>query len=97
MNLTGPFTAVTRAPWRRMALAAALAGAALLAVAGAAEACPMCKDALIEPGAVAQRVGTAKGYALSIAVLLAVPYALIGGIGMLLVRSARRRHGGQAS
>ncbi len=56
-----------------------------------AEACPGCKEALFDPGQLAQKLSTAKGYALSIAVLLTVPCALIATVTVLIVR-AQRRH-----
>ena len=56
----------------------------------AVEACPGCKEALFDPGQLQQKLSTAKGYALSITLLLCVPVTLIGGIATLIVRA--RRH-----
>lgn len=53
-------------------------------------ACPGCKEALFEPGKVAQNLATARGYALSIALLLAVPVALIGTITLLIARARKK-------
>ena len=55
-----------------------------------ASACPGCKEALFEPGKIAERVAIARGYALSIALLLGIPVALLGTIAILLVRARRR-------
>ena len=54
-----------------------------------AVACPLCKEALTDPGQLPQRLATAKAYAVSIGVLLTVPAALIGGISMLILRRSR--------
>ena len=56
----------------------------------AAGACPGCKDALFDPGQIAQRVTTARGYALSIGLLLGMPALLLTGIAALIVRSRRK-------
>ena len=55
-----------------------------------AMACPMCKESLFDPGQLPQKLSTARGYALSIGLMLAVPAALIAGVTMLVVRAARR-------
>ena len=69
----------------------------MLIAPAAAIACPGCKEALIDPSTLSQRLGAARGYALSIGILLSVPVALIGGVTALIVRSARRhRHPGSA-
>ena len=54
------------------------------------EACPGCKEALIDPSQLHQRLSAAKGYALSIGLLLLVPLTLIATVAVLLVRSHRR-------
>ena len=54
-------------------------------------ACPACKEALFDPGQLKQTLATAKGYAMSIALLLSVPAALIGGTAALIVRAHRRQ------
>lgn len=53
-------------------------------------ACPGCKEALFEPGQLHQRLATAQGYALSIALLLVVPAGLVGGIALRIVHTRRR-------
>ena len=53
-------------------------------------ACPGCSESLFEPGKVAQNLSTARGYALSIALLLGVPVALLGAIAGLVVRARRK-------
>ena len=56
-----------------------------------AGACPLCKDALIEPGRKATQSRAARAYAISIAALLGAPAVLLGGITTMVVRSSRRR------
>ena len=56
---------------------------------GTANACPACKEALFDPAQLPQRLATARGYAVSIGVMLAVPALLIGGVATRIVRSAR--------
>ncbi len=56
-----------------------------------AEACPGCKEALFDPAQLQQKLSTAKGYALSIGVLLSVPLVLLGGIVTMVVRARRNR------
>ena len=63
----------------------------LLAVSSEVSACPLCKEALFDPGQMHQRLATAKGYALSIALLLSVPAALVAGVTTLIVRAHRRK------
>ena len=56
-------------------------------------ACPGCKEALFDPGQLQQKLSTARGYAWSIGLMLAVPLGLIGGVSALVARaSSRRRH-----
>jgi hypothetical protein len=52
--------------------------------------CPGCKDALVEPSELPQRLGLARGFTVSIGVMLAVPAALLAGLAALIVRSAHR-------
>ena len=54
-----------------------------------AMACPMCKEALIEPGGLGQRLAAARGYAASILLLLTVPSGLIAAIAAIIVRAQR--------
>ena len=63
----------------------------LLVWASVAEACPGCKEALFEPGKVSQLISTARGYALSIGLMLLVPASLIACLALLIIRSARRQ------
>lgn len=53
-------------------------------------ACPGCKEALFEPDKVQQQLSTARGYALSIGLMLLVPVGLIGGVTFSVVRASRR-------
>ena len=57
-----------------------------------ASACPGCKEALFDPGQLQQKLATARGYALSIGLLLAVPFGLVAGVAALIVRATRRHH-----
>ena len=57
----------------------------------AAIACPACKEALFDPGQLHQKLSTAKGYALSIMLMLSVPVILIGGIATSIIRTQRRK------
>ncbi len=63
--------------------------ASLVCFASSVWACPGCKDALVEPTELPQRLGAARGYAASIALLLLVPAGLVGGIAALIWRSQR--------
>ncbi|MBI2105188.1 MAG: hypothetical protein HYT90_06435 [Candidatus Omnitrophica bacterium] len=56
-------------------------------------ACPGCKESLFDPGGLPQRLAVAKGYALSIGLMLAVPLGLVGGLTALVIRSARSKRG----
>jgi len=62
----------------------------LLLLPSVAMACPMCKEILTDPTQISQRLATAKAYALSIGVLLAVPATLIGGVATLILRASKR-------
>jgi len=62
-----------------------------LLVPAAALACPTCKEALFDPGELPQRLSTARGYALSIGLLLAMPLGLVGGGSVLILRAQRRK------
>ena len=55
-----------------------------------AEACPFCKDALWAPGGAATQSRLAQGFAFTILGMITVPLVLVGGIAVLVVRSARR-------
>jgi len=55
-------------------------------------ACPLCKEALFEPGQAEATSRLVKGYTISIATLLGIPLVLVGGIAMRIVRSSRRAH-----
>lgn len=63
--------------------------ASLLLVAGAAVACPACKDAVAsrENPAAARLT---RGYARSIYLLMATPYLLFGGVALTIARASRR-------
>ena len=63
-----------------------------LAACSVASACPMCKEALFDPGQLHHRLATAKGYALSIGLMLSVPLALVVALVTAVVRAQRRHH-----
>ena len=63
----------------------------LLGLPVAASACPGCKEALFDPAQLQQKLSTARGYALSIGVMLMVPVALIGGVAAGIIRAAKRK------
>lgn len=65
--------------------------AAWMAPAATALACPACKEALFDPAQARQIMSAAGGYALSIGLLLGVPFALVGGLALMIVRQARRK------
>ena len=71
-----------------------LAGFFLLAFSTVAWACPFCKEALFDPGQLQQKLSTARGYAMSIALFLSVPAVLVGGVAALIVRAFRRHKSG---
>lgn len=57
---------------------------------GVAWACPMCKEALGDPARPHTVTRAAKGYAVSIAALIGMPFLLVGGLATLIVRGHRR-------
>ena len=60
----------------------------------AALACPACKDAVFDSSQAQQTTQRAKGFAVSIALMLGMPALLIGGVATSVVlahRSAARR------
>ncbi len=88
---SGPRFAAVRAR-RRVLLPASpvafsLSFLLVLLCAGAARACPACKDALAQDPNGPQLT---LGYARSIYLLMWMPYLLFGGITFAIVRSARR-------
>ena len=68
-----------------------VAAVVMFLFAQAAHACPGCKEALFDPGQLAEKIATEKGYAFSIGVLLAVPFFLTGGLIAAVARSIRRQ------
>jgi len=59
-------------------------------MAGAAGACPMCKEVAANQSDPATAEHLRSGFALSLGLLLSTPYLLFGGITFLITRSARR-------
>jgi len=68
-----------------------IAASILCVVSPLARARPGCKEALFDPGQLSQKLSTARGYAISIGLLLAVPFVLVAGTAALIVRAQRRR------
>jgi hypothetical protein len=68
----------------------AVGAACLIVFPAITAACPGCKEALFDPGQVAQTVGAARGYAWSIILMLAVPFLLLGAITALILRARRK-------
>ena len=62
----------------------------LLSGAATGWACPGCKEALFDPGQLHQKLWAAKGYALSIGLLLLAPAILVAALALMIVRGARR-------
>jgi len=81
---------------RQVRLSASLLFAVLFVFPAVAGACPGCKESLFDPTQLHQKLSTAKGYALSIGLLLAMPAGLVGALALLIVRAQRhhqRPHG----
>jgi len=68
-----------------------LTGFFLLGFSAVTWACPLCKEALFDPSQLQAKLATAKGYAVSIGLLLSVPALLVGGVAALIVRARHRR------
>lgn len=75
---------------RKLSQIAALFIGAAIASQGQAIACPGCKEALFDPGQLAEKIATAKGYAWSIGTLLSVPFLLVATVALLVVRNTRK-------
>ncbi|MBI4341925.1 MAG: hypothetical protein HY599_00985 [Candidatus Omnitrophica bacterium] len=71
-----------------------LIGLVTLLAPAVAHACPGCKEALFDPGQLVEKLATSKGYALSIGLLLLVPFTLVGGIAVAVARASRKRQPG---
>lgn len=56
-------------------------------------ACPGCKESLFDPAQLPQRLATARGYALSIGLMLAMPLGLVVGVALLILRAQHRKSG----
>ena len=56
-----------------------------------AYACPGCSEALFDPAQGAARVGTLRGYLISIVMLLGIPVLMIAWVAMAVARASRRR------
>ncbi len=76
---------------RSIAARSLLAAAVFLVVAawaGECLACPNCKDSLA--GQSGETMNVARGYALSILIMLGMPFALAGSFGLYVWREMRR-------
>ena len=69
-------------------LVAALVVVGWAAVAGACLACPNCKDSLA--GQSGETMNVARGYALSILIMLGMPFTLAGSFALYVWREMRR-------
>jgi hypothetical protein len=72
----------------RISRVVAAAMTALLLLPALLAACPLCKDAL-ETDGVPNQVG--RGFYYSILLMLSAPFLLVGGLGLKIYRSRRRR------
>ena len=75
---------------RRLA-AAGLGTVAFIGWLAVVHACPTCKESLVDFPQAQQVRQTAKGYALSIGLLIGTPMLLVGTVATLIVRHQRRR------
>jgi hypothetical protein len=55
-----------------------------------ANACPTCKESLWDVTQAQHLLKTAKGYAMSIGLLIGTPLLLIGGLAIVIVHQSRR-------
>lgn len=86
---------MTRRSWgltHLLALTLLLLTACGFLLSGVSWACPMCKEALGDPAQAQAVTRVARGYAVSIAALIGMPFILVSGVAMLIVRANRRRH-----
>jgi len=81
---------ISDSPRRRHPTLLLLTGYFLFVSAAVASACPTCKEALFDPAQAQRILGAAKGYALSIGLMIGMPLLLVGGITLLIVRQVRR-------
>lgn len=72
----------------RRDLLAVMVMLAIVAWAGACVACPNCKDSLAGPSG--ETMNVARGYALSILIMLGMPFTLAGSFGVYVWREMRR-------
>jgi hypothetical protein len=76
----------------RRAVVLALVVLVLLPVVLAA--CPLCKDALEDKGAVPNQLG--RGFYYSILLMVSAPFAVVGGLFFRIYRSRRRQPGARS-
>ena len=95
LDLAGQLGACSLKPATRLAVVCCLLSVVCL-WAVSAQACPGCSEALFDPAQGAARVGTLRGYLVSIVVLLGVPVLMIGGMAMAVVRASRRARRGRS-
>ena len=70
---------------------------ALLLIPTFADACPACKEAFFDPGQLTQKLSTARAYALSIGLLLAMPVTLMVIVTVMILRAHRRHRRSQST
>ncbi|HEY7573715.1 MAG TPA: hypothetical protein VIB08_00965 [Thermoanaerobaculia bacterium] len=62
---------------------------AVLLLPATLSACPLCKDALEDPGGVPNQVG--RGFYYSILLMMSAPFLLVGGLILKIVVARRRK------
>ncbi len=72
----------------RQALLAVAVAMVVVAWSGTCAACPNCKDSLA--GSSGETMNVARGYALSILIMLGMPFTLAGSFGLYVWREMRR-------
>lgn len=77
-------------PAVRILGAGAVALGMIVGWAALASACPACKEALLDPTQAQHLLQSAKGYALSIGLMLGMPLVLIGAVATSIAVHARR-------
>ena len=68
---------------------------AILLLPAALSACPLCKDALEDPGGVPNQVG--KGFYYSILLMMSAPFLLVGGLILKIFLARRRARASEAA
>jgi len=83
----------SRKPWQRLLTVALLGAVSTLLLAGVAQACPNCKNAIAENAAGGTGGDIARGFYYSILFMMSMPFLLLGTFTSVMyvqVRRARR-------